>query len=187
MDRDHGQRRKDLQSRCIARKQGARAVSSVVERLVYTEDVGSSTLSPPTIVSPTSGPRLRSRLNRPPRRSALRVRQTAREFDPLTAHHRFPDIRTATAVSAEQAAPPERFAREANSSGVRPSHRPPFSAHAPQGALRVMSETCFQHDGAAANRRVAVLPDLPPYRKFLSQHQDREAIPAEPPKGPSGP
>ena len=27
-----------------------RAVSSVVERLVYTEDVGSSTLSPPTIV-----------------------------------------------------------------------------------------------------------------------------------------
>ena len=29
-------------------KQTARAVSSVVERLVYTEDVGSSTLSPPT-------------------------------------------------------------------------------------------------------------------------------------------
>ena len=28
---------------------GSRAVSSVVERLVYTEDVGSSTLSPPTI------------------------------------------------------------------------------------------------------------------------------------------
>jgi DNA-binding protein HU-beta len=101
-----------------------RAVSSVVERLVYTEDVGSSTLSPPTIfVSrcaprgrtalhlrrrgacagprlrpsqaqfpiflPTSGPRRRSRPNRPPRRSASRVRQTAREFDPLTAHHFF--------------------------------------------------------------------------------------------------
>ena len=34
-----------LPRRCVVR-----AVSSVVERLVYTEDVGSSTLSPPTIV-----------------------------------------------------------------------------------------------------------------------------------------
>ena len=34
---------------CLGSTSPARAVSSVVERFVYTEDVGSSTLSPPTI------------------------------------------------------------------------------------------------------------------------------------------
>ncbi len=36
-------------SNVVAQGLQGRAVSSVVERLVYTEDVGSSTLSPPTI------------------------------------------------------------------------------------------------------------------------------------------
>ncbi len=76
-----------------------RAISSVVERLVYTEDVGSSTLSSPTI----------------------------------------PDIKGSNAAPAEQAAPPERVSRvRQKMSGVRPSHRPPFSTNS---QLRLCGDT----------------------------------------------